>query len=257
MKAILQFLPGTALVGLLLASTLYSTSAVERPRAAVRREGCEISGAPQTLEIDGGVEQVATWARTGTHDRARIVERWKETPAGHRWEIEIAGEGAPWSAPIEASFPPVPEDAGLDETTCHGSRLHPRSDLAAKVGPGPHYLEYATVILRTLSAGRPPGVIVLNSLQSLALFERRKGLPLLAFSFLANLSTQPEVHIITTWGWKHAGNEAFSSWAQKPHSDIRLDDFHKTPFIVAGDGSRGAFASGKTEGHSLDGFKQE
>jgi len=76
---------------------------IERPvTAQTCLAGCELEGAPTTRPLDhGGIEFRKTLADPTQNQRCVLVERFRSESDSIRWEIEIQGQGAPWSAPIE------------------------------------------------------------------------------------------------------------------------------------------------------------
>jgi len=52
----------------------------------------------------GGVEVQRRYVRSGTRMECIVTERFIPTPSSVRWELEIAGVGAPWTTPIQTQL---------------------------------------------------------------------------------------------------------------------------------------------------------
>ncbi|MCL2660973.1 MAG: chitobiase/beta-hexosaminidase C-terminal domain-containing protein [Acidobacteriaceae bacterium] len=63
----------------------------------------EPGGSHRKLE-GGGAEFIRRWTRPGTGERCRVTERLVPTATSIRWEIEVLGEGEPWSTGIETQL---------------------------------------------------------------------------------------------------------------------------------------------------------
>ena len=76
-----------------------SCEAFRAPPPADHLAGCKPEGAAVSRKLDDGLEVRRKLACEG--HRAQVIDRFRPTNAGIRWEIEIRGEGEPWSVPIE------------------------------------------------------------------------------------------------------------------------------------------------------------
>jgi predicted GH43/DUF377 family glycosyl hydrolase len=92
----------------------YGTQAKERPvRASLQLSGCHRASPSSTLQRSGNV---LSWRTRWISDRdsSACVVQERIFPVGRsiRWEAEIRGIGAPWSAPIvtQFSFPDAPQE---------------------------------------------------------------------------------------------------------------------------------------------------
>lgn len=76
---------------------------IERPvKGGTFLSGCVTRGKVAARSLaNGGVEFSRTWVETPGANSSRIVERFIPTQSSVRWEVEIRGEGAPWTTPIE------------------------------------------------------------------------------------------------------------------------------------------------------------
>ena len=64
--------------------------------------GCSVRHVAAKKLPKGGVEFTKTLVHTGDGQSCQLTERFLPAPSGSvRWEIEILGDGAPWSTPIE------------------------------------------------------------------------------------------------------------------------------------------------------------
>lgn len=78
-------------------------------------EGCRIHGDAAAKAIGGGgMEFTRTLVAGESADRCQVVERFTPTRNSIRWEVEIRGEGKPWTATIATMLRwPEPESASL------------------------------------------------------------------------------------------------------------------------------------------------
>ena len=86
-----------------------STSS-ERSRRRPLLAGCQREGDVAARQLDGGgVEFTKHLLHTATGDRCVLVERLRPTGNSIRWEIEIRGQGKPWSTAdrdLRCNIPP-------------------------------------------------------------------------------------------------------------------------------------------------------
>jgi hypothetical protein len=65
--------------------------------------GCQRDGATTLRKLDdGSVTFQSRWVQPATPNACVVLERFAATPDSIRWEIEIRGEGAPWSTEIQS-----------------------------------------------------------------------------------------------------------------------------------------------------------
>ena len=75
---------------------------IKRPIAAeTMLAGCQREGEVAARQLDGGIEFTKHLLHTATGDRCVLVERLRPTGNSIRWEIEIRGQGKPWSTAVE------------------------------------------------------------------------------------------------------------------------------------------------------------
>jgi hypothetical protein len=83
--------------------------ASERPiKAETALAGCRQEGETRVTRLDNGsVQFEKRFRQENGKGRATVIERVSPTKGSVRWELEIRGEGEPWSTPIETrlSFP--------------------------------------------------------------------------------------------------------------------------------------------------------
>ena len=86
-----------------------------------RLAGCQAAGDNDVTPLEGGgFRFMRKWAAADQAGQATVVESFRPTANSIRWEIEITGDGAPWSAPIETwlQWPcPRSPDSGLPGPT--------------------------------------------------------------------------------------------------------------------------------------------
>ena len=63
--------------------------------------GCRVQGEVAARKLDGGVEFAKQLVHKASKNRCVMVERFLPTNDSIRWEIEIRGEGGPWTTSIE------------------------------------------------------------------------------------------------------------------------------------------------------------
>ena len=76
-------------------------------------EGCQIVGKVEAKESPSGVY---TFTRRMTDSKGHfclVTDRFSPTKDSIRWEVDIVGEGAPWSVPIKTSLQTVPGNTRL------------------------------------------------------------------------------------------------------------------------------------------------
>lgn len=74
--------------------------------------GCQRDGATTLRkQDDGSVTFQSRWLQPATPNACVVVERFVPTPNSMRWEVEIRGEGAPWSTEIltQLEYPATPQ----------------------------------------------------------------------------------------------------------------------------------------------------
>ena len=86
-----------------------------------RLAGCQAAGDNDVTPLEGGgFRFTRKWAAADQAGQATVAESFRPTANSIRWEIEITGDGAPWSAPIETWLQwPAPRspDSGLPGPT--------------------------------------------------------------------------------------------------------------------------------------------
>lgn len=86
-----------------IAGIRFGSESAERPVAAeTMLRGCRLEGAARVSRLpDGGVEFEKQCVAEGGKNRAVLTERFRPGPDSIRWEVEVRGEGKPWSTPIQ------------------------------------------------------------------------------------------------------------------------------------------------------------
>jgi hypothetical protein len=80
-----------------------------RLSGSTQMAGCTATGSTAMRKLGTGLEFERTLV-CGEH-RAHVIDRYIAAPEGVRWQVEIRGEGNPWSTPIETHlrYPATPE----------------------------------------------------------------------------------------------------------------------------------------------------
>jgi hypothetical protein len=73
-----------------------------RVSGSTQLAGCAASG-PAAMRKLGSALEFERSLVCGEH-RARVIDRFAPTPEGVHWQVEIRGEGGPWTTPIETHF---------------------------------------------------------------------------------------------------------------------------------------------------------
>jgi hypothetical protein len=87
--------------GRIVSATLGPNALIRPLGAYTHLTGCEQVGPAEFRASRRSVEWVRTFAQTGTTNACTVTERFSRGREGIRWEVEIAGAGAPWSTAIE------------------------------------------------------------------------------------------------------------------------------------------------------------
>jgi hypothetical protein len=62
---------------------------------------CRPDGEARVVAVGDRVDVSQAWVQAETDRRCVLIQRFSPTPSSIRWEIEVLGDGAPWTAPIE------------------------------------------------------------------------------------------------------------------------------------------------------------
>lgn len=85
--------------GVILGKTYHTMTGRSRLR------GCSEGKAVKVRRLaGGGMEFVRSLTRVAPSEECRVTERFTPTKSSVRWELEVLGKGAPWSAPIISSI---------------------------------------------------------------------------------------------------------------------------------------------------------
>ena len=81
------------------------TVSVRAVQGSTRLADCHVEGKVSLKKRkDGGLEFKRTWVSDQTGKRCRVTDRFLAGEESVRWEMEIQGDGDPWSTPVETHW---------------------------------------------------------------------------------------------------------------------------------------------------------
>lgn len=93
--------------------------------------GCEQTGKTERNATPGGFEFRRTLTDPSTHASCRVVERFTSRAHSIRWDVEIMGQGGPWTAPIQTRLHyPIAESVGASGVRVWTAWASPQYDPA-------------------------------------------------------------------------------------------------------------------------------